>query len=664
MGLPADWSVVMAWLDPEVTCQLPPAVTPPPLVKKCPEVPTLANYKVKPGPEFWKAFPQASLSTSISTRVRVDILKAKVAAMAGKWTRHQMARGAKAIRNLEEGAEAFQKRPLPALSVPNAESAYTHGELITDSIAAWVKAGILAGPFMSPPLPHFRANSICAINQKDKVRLVLDMSRPKGRSFNDNISKRHVGRISMATAQSFSYKLLEAGKAAIMSKQDMKDAYKLIPAKAEDRRLQGMRWCGAYFVEEKMTFGSTASPYNYDVLSATVKDLAVSDCGIPGHWVQRCLDDVPSVAPASTTWNQEFSRSYSSICDELGIPLAAPCPRNEKAFLNQTEGRVLGIWFDSKSLSWSYPGDKAVPLIRDIYDILVSKVSGLRQFQKALGSINDVAQLCPFLKGFRKPANDFMASFLEDTEVLLEVPPQVSQDLQTCQKVIAAAWEGLPIAARPTDPPCNHLLFTSDAAGAVMGTVQGVRLAMPSPCYRGVASVSLDEDLQPVFVCRLIWPLDFLNQARDSKGALFGAKSTTLEMVGLLLPFLTIPDKLAGKQVVLQVDNIAALFGWEDKQVKGDIAASILVRALHLIEAFLACRIHVTHLPRMSSDAGRLADHLSREETTSEDEEREAKRVEVSLTSTALLSWLKNPQEDWQLAVDILQDVMLMCSHH
>jgi hypothetical protein len=84
MGLPADWSVVMAWLDPEVTCQLPPAVTPPPRGKKCPEVPTLANYKVKPGPEFWKAFPQASLSTSISTRVRVDILKAKVAAMAGQ----------------------------------------------------------------------------------------------------------------------------------------------------------------------------------------------------------------------------------------------------------------------------------------------------------------------------------------------------------------------------------------------------------------------------------------------------------------------------------------------------------------------------------------------------------------------------------------------------
>ncbi len=62
-------------------------------------------------------------------------------------------------------------------------------------------------------------------------------------------------------------------------------------------------------------------------------------------------------------------------------------------------------------------------MIRDINDILVSQVSSLRQFQKVLGSINDVAQLCPFQKGFRKPANNYMASFLEDTEVLLQVPP-------------------------------------------------------------------------------------------------------------------------------------------------------------------------------------------------------------------------------------------------
>ncbi len=51
---------------------------------------------------------------------------------------------------------------------------------IPSAAATWVKASILAGPFMSPPpLPHFRVNSFCAINQKYKVKLVLDMSSPK-----------------------------------------------------------------------------------------------------------------------------------------------------------------------------------------------------------------------------------------------------------------------------------------------------------------------------------------------------------------------------------------------------------------------------------------------------------------------------------------------------
>jgi hypothetical protein len=650
----------MTWLDPKVTPWVPPLTTPPPLVKKCPEVPSLANYKVRPGPDFWAKFPQASLSSSITTKVRVDILKAKVANMAGRWTRHQVARAGRAIRSLEEGAEAFQKRPLPAISVPNAESAYEHGELITDSIAAWVKAGILAGPFPSPPLPHFRANSIMAINQKDKVRLVLDMSRPKGRSFNDNIAKRHVGKVRMATAQLFSYRVREAGKGAVMSKQDMKDAYKLVPAKLEDRRLQGMRWCGAYFVEEKMTFGSAASPHNYDETSATVRDLAVLECGIPGHWVLRCLDDVPSVAPAGSPWNHIFSSTYSRICEELEIPLAKPCPRNEKAFINQTEGRVLGIWFDTKSMTWSYPEDKAIPLAWDIKSILGSRSCRLRHFQKVLGSINDVAQLCPFLKGFRKPANDYMASFLDNTDLILPVPHQVLLDLLVCLKAILAASGGLPIAAKPTAPPSTHRRFTSDAAGAVMGTFQGVRMAVSCPSYRGVASVGFGEDGVLQFACRLIWPDHFLNRARDGKGALFGSKSTTLEFIGLLLPFLTIPEQLTGHHVVLQVDNIAALFGWEDKQVKGDIAASILVRALHLIEAYLACRIHVAHLPRMSSDPGELADHLSREETTSKAEDREAKKVEVTLASPSLLTWLEDPKEDWQLALNILHDVMDM----
>jgi hypothetical protein len=52
------------------------------------------------------------------------------------------------------------------------------------------------------------------------------MSEPKGKSFNDNLDKKAIEKVWMATAQSFSYLLKEAGKNAVFSKYDLKDAFK------------------------------------------------------------------------------------------------------------------------------------------------------------------------------------------------------------------------------------------------------------------------------------------------------------------------------------------------------------------------------------------------------------------------------------------------------
>jgi hypothetical protein len=48
------------------------------------------------------------------------------------------------------------------------------------------------------------------------------------------VLKSHLEKVKMSTAKEFSYAVLAAGKNAKMSKFDIKDAYKLIPAKKED----------------------------------------------------------------------------------------------------------------------------------------------------------------------------------------------------------------------------------------------------------------------------------------------------------------------------------------------------------------------------------------------------------------------------------------------
>ena len=53
-------------------------------------------------------------------------------------------------------------------------------------------------------------------------------------------------------------------------------------------------------------------------------------------------------------------------------------------------------------------------------------------------------------------------------------------------------------------------------------------------------------------------------------------RQTTLETIGLLLPFLSIPSSLQGRDIILRVDNKAVVYGWEDKGVNNDMTASIL----------------------------------------------------------------------------------------
>jgi hypothetical protein len=78
----------------------------------------------------------------------------------------------------------------------------------------------------------------------------------------------------------------------------------------------------------------------------------------------------------------------------------------------------------------------------------------------------------------------------------------------------------------------------------------------------------------------LFWPKHFLELATDNKGAHYGSKTTTLEAIGVLLPFLCIPEELVGQHLVFTVDNIAVVYGWENRCVKFDDAASIILMAI------------------------------------------------------------------------------------
>ncbi len=132
----------------------------------------------------------------------------------------------------------------------------------------------------------------------------------------------------------------------------------------------------------------------------------------------------------------------------------------------------------------------------------------------------------------------------------------------------------------------------------------------------------------------------------DDKGKLFGCKSTTLESIGLLIPFIAFPKKVRGKHLVFMVDNTAVSYGWEKGAIKCDNTATEILKSVHFLSAHLGSTVHVEHVPRMSNSIAELADELSRKELSAYSNHAHylSNATEVKVVGH-LLNWLKEPKK-------------------
>ena len=70
----------------------------------------------------------------------------------------------------------------------------------------------------------------------------------------------------------------------------------------------------------------------------------------------------------------------------------------------------------------------------------------LKQCQKLMGSVNDLAQMCPFIKFYKGSGNRLLAQFGNNNCILLQTPDQLKKDLLVISKVAESCKSGLPIA--------------------------------------------------------------------------------------------------------------------------------------------------------------------------------------------------------------------------
>jgi len=284
------------------------------------------------------------------------------------------------------------------------------------------------------------------------------------------------------------------------------------------------------------------------------------------------------------------------------------------------------------------------------------KVCTLKEIQKILGKLSNFAQMCDLLRSFKFSLLLQLRKFegCENSRKLIS--KELKDDLWVWKKAISEARTGIPIRNIFDEPPLNPETFMSDAAGAAFEWENGSCKNVSEKGDRGVASVGHIEG-KVTRVALIRWPENLLTVAKNRNGKFFGSLSATLEAVGLLLPFLTVPAGLRGKHVLLEVDNGSVVYAWEKKHGKTDFELTLLIRCLVMIEIYLECKIHVKHVKRRSNGVAELVDNLSREKTSGKEVMDSLEGVEIRRVGGHLARWLEDPKVDWDLPLKLIEDV-------
>jgi hypothetical protein len=230
------------------------------------------------------------------------------------------------------------------------------------------------------------------------------------------------------------------------------------------------------------------------------------------------------------------------------------------------------------------------------------------------------------------------------------MPREAKDELKVWKNFLLDEHPWFPICHPQHPPPLCTKVFFTDAAGFSAKTSWTGNI--------GCGVVGISEEADTILAYQLWWPKPFITKERDRKGSRFGNKTSTLEQIAILLPFLLIPEKLFNQHIIVKTDNIACVFGHENHFMKRDETASIFIKALHLIGAFLGSRIYVEHLPRCSDWGSEKADNLSRERTTGFLETRMLQRWQHLVLPQVLRDWFQNPKEDWEIPNKLLNYVV------
>ena len=263
-------------------------------------------------------------------------------------------------------------------------------------------------------------------------QLIVDLSAPEGSSVNDRIGK-DMSSLTYTSVDLVASRILQLGKGTQLAKMDIKQEYRLVPVHPDDRRLLGIYWQGAVYVDKCLPFGLRSAPILFSAVANAVQGMMQLQ-GV--SYIEHYIDDFITMGAVGTQECAENIRIMHETCRELGVPV-------EEA---KSEGPVsklhfLGIELDTTAMELRLPHEKLTSLLKLLGDWRGKKSCTKRELLSIIGSLSHATKVVRSGRAFLRRLID-LSKLAKRPHHHLRLSREARSDLEWWFR-FASSWNGV-----------------------------------------------------------------------------------------------------------------------------------------------------------------------------------------------------------------------------
>ena len=447
----------------------------------------------------------------------------------------------------------------------NLKSAMQYEQKVTAAITKELQRGHTSGPFELSPFSITHCSPLGAVEKQDSsVRIILDLSQPRGASVNESIIDDYCS--VHYTSFDEAVRLVKTqGAKAFMAKVDIRHAFRLCPVRRADWPLLCYFWKGKYYVDTRLPFGARSSPAIFN----TFADVLTWILSYHGEidFIVHYLDDFLICAPDKETCTSWLC-TFQDIMKYLGVPVA-----HDKTVPPSSVLVFLGIEIDVQHQMIRLPNDKLNCLLSTLNAWSNRKKCTKRELLSLVGSLAFASKVVKSGRTFVRRLID-LAYSVSRLGHHISLNRNARADIQWWIDFLPS-WNGIELIQHDLRTSSDLSLFT-DASDIGMGGVFDDKWFSTT------------------------WPLHF---SGDNC-------STNFQELFAIFTAITIwADMLSNKQILIHCDNQTIVSVINAGTCKSSTTIMTVIRKLFFVCARHNISILAKHIPGHFNDQ---ADALSR----------------------------------------------------